>query len=649
MYLGVDYYPEHWPVEMIDEDLARIKKTGANVIRIGEFAWHMMEKREGHFDFSFFDAVVKKASDAGLKIIFGTPTATFPAWLAHMDESVLSKDENGLVRVFGGRRQYCFNSDVYRKYAARISKKLVGHYSDCQAIVAWQIDNEFGHEGSDDCFCRICKRSFREFLKDKYEDIDALNEAYGTIFWGQTYNSFDEIPAPMPTITTHNPALKLDWARFRSESINSFASEQIAIVRKHKGKDQLVTHNYFGGYLDRKYDQSRMSENLDIVSYDNYPVWGGLEKPIKNAHIAFGHDYMRGLKQKNFWIMEELMGAQGHDIIGYLPRPNQCKLWSYQAMARGCNSLLYFRWRGMDRGAEQFCQGILDCDNEDNRKLEEVSSFFEDIKNYEACLDSEIEAEIALLYDYDSRWSWHYQRQSQAFDYTNEALRLYEPFYNLNADIDVIPSDRDISNYKAVLVPVMQIIDEETCGRLKDFVRNGGVIIFSFRSGIKDKNNNLMFKSKPPNLISELCGISVEEYESLATGVKCRVSAPDLKKTHEASVFREMMVADGAKVMLKYADEPYSSYAAVSVNDFGLGKAYYIGCGIEGTFMDELAVKIVKDKGIGHIRSQEGLEIVRRKYKGWIFEFIMNHNNHVVEYEEMKIGPYETKVINWQV
>lgn len=182
MYIGVDYYPEHWPENMIEEDIQGIKEIGSNMVRIGEFAWHLMEPKEGQYDFSFFDSVINKLKKQNIDVMFGTPTATFPAWLAKQHPSILSKDENGAVRAFGGRRQYCFNSPLYRQYSAQITEQLVRHYGSEEAIVAWQVDNEFGHEGSDMCYCEQCHKEFQQFLERKYEDINELNEKYGTIF-----------------------------------------------------------------------------------------------------------------------------------------------------------------------------------------------------------------------------------------------------------------------------------------------------------------------------------------------------------------------------------------------------------------------------------------------------------------------------------
>ena len=314
MLLGVDYYPEQWDISIMEEDLANIKELGSNVIRIGEFAWHLMEKEEGKYDFSFFDTVIKKANEYGLKVIFGTPTATIPAWLVKKYPEILSEFENGEKRTFGGRHIYCFNSEVFYKYSEKIIRELANHYKDEKNIVAWQIDNEFGHEGSDECYCPKCHRAFQEFLRNKFNNsIDELNKTYGTTFWSQEYNSFEEIPVPKKTITTHNPALRLDWERFRSKSIVDYSNFQVELL-KSIIPDCVVIHDFPGGGLDKHVDYSKIAQKLNVVAFNNYPVWGGQKEPIPPHEIAFGLDYIRGLKRENIRIKEAIMGAQGHDI-----------------------------------------------------------------------------------------------------------------------------------------------------------------------------------------------------------------------------------------------------------------------------------------------------------------------------------------------
>ncbi|MGF3105033.1 beta-galactosidase [Rossellomorea sp. DUT-2] len=641
MYLGVDYYPEHWDIELIDEDLSRMKDMGVNMVRIGEFAWHLMEKEEGSFDFSFFDHVIEHVKAYDMKVMFGTPTATFPAWLAAKHPDIFIEDINGVKKSFGGRRQYCYNSETYQTYSMRIAEKLINHYRDEEAIVSWQIDNEFGHEDSDMCYCSSCQRAFQSFLEEKYESVDELNERWGTIFWGHTYNRFSEIPVPKQTITVHNPAMMLDWSRFRSASLSGFALKHVELARRLKGAHQTVTTNLPGGFFGKWFDHNEFSRDLDFVSYDNYPVWGGLKEPISPAHLSMTLDFVRGLKKQNFWIVEELMGAQGHDVIGYLPRPNQAKAWAWHAFAHGCSNMLFFRWRGMNRGAEQYCLGILDANNRTTRKFNEVKQFFSEVKEYQTLFDSPVKADVALLYDFDNVWSWRIQQQNPSIDFTEEVLRLYEPFHKQNTMIDVLKYDQDFSQYKVVLVPVPQLMDDRLTARLEEFTKNGGTVIVSYRAGVKDKDNNLVFGKMIPGGLSPLLGIEVEESESLHEGQAVPVVSTDSGRTTIAEYWRDLVNPITAKSLYHYDDAFYNEYACVTENEFGTGKAYYIGAGIEKEIMDVLARKITSDTNIETLETNPGVEVVTRTVEAKTYQVIINHNGYEETFGEVVLQPYD--------
>ena len=405
--------------------------------------------------------MIEQAKAHGVKVVLGTPTATIPAWLAKKHPDILSEFEDGTKRTFGGRHVYCFNSQIMYQYSERIIRAMAEHYKHETAVVAWQIDNELGHEGSDICYCHQCRNAFRTYLEKKFEgDIDRLNQTYGTTFWSQEYNAFDEIPIPTQTITTHNPALRLDWERFRSESIVRFAEFQSNLL-KEIIPNVVVIHDFPGGGLGKHVDYSVVSKCLDLAAYNNYPVWGGQREPLPPHEIAFGLDYIRGLKQKNFWITEAIMGAQGHDVTGFSPRPNQAKLWAYQGMAHGCESLFFFRYRGATKGAEQFCYGVLDADNVKRRKFYEVQSFFQHIKQYENVLETPIQSQVAIVYDYDSLAAFRIQRQSVLLDCEAEMKQYHKFFYDRNVPVDVIPIHSDLTGYKVLILPQMMITKPE--------------------------------------------------------------------------------------------------------------------------------------------------------------------------------------------
>lgn len=648
MLLGVDYYPEQWDISIMEEDLANIKELGSNVIRIGEFAWHLMEKEEGKYDFSFFDTVIKKANEYGLKVIFGTPTATIPAWLVKKYPEILSEFENGEKRTFGGRHIYCFNSEVFYKYSEKIIRELANHYKDEKNIVAWQIDNEFGHEGSDECYCPKCHRAFQEFLRNKFNNsIDELNKTYGTTFWSQEYNSFEEIPVPKKTITTHNPALRLDWERFRSKSIVDYSNFQVELL-KSIIPDCVVIHDFPGGGLDKHVDYSKVAQKLNVVAFNNYPVWGGQKEPIPPHEIAFGLDYIRGLKRENFWITEAIMGAQGHDITGFLPRPNQAKMWSCQGMARGCSSLIYFRYRGATKGAEQFCYGILDADNKKRRKFYEVKDFFHNIIKYEDILEHPIKSKVAIVYDYDSLASFRIQKQSILLDCHQEMKKFYKPFYDSNIMVDIISEDKDFSEYKILILPVMIIWKRELTEKVKEFAKNGGIVVMTYRTAVKDIDNNLTLGEMLPVGYNDFVGAYVEETESLQ-----EYNSLDLEGKGffngikgKGGIFRDMLVSKGAEVLFRYNDKFYDTFSAVTKNSYGKGKVYYIGCSPEEAILKLIVDDILNSAELSKILSPDNVEIVVRENGDKQIKIYINHNDYEVKVENICLKPFEYKIIN---
>lgn len=647
MWLGVDYYPEQWDAELMEQDLDTIVELGCNVIRIAEFSWHLMEKKEGQYDFSFFDRVIEKAKERNLKVIMGTPTATIPAWLAKKHPDILSEFEGGKKRAFGGRHVYCFNSPHMYTYSEKIIRELVEHYKDEESIVAWQIDNEIGHEGSDVCYCENCQKAFQNYLSKKFAgDIDALNETHGTTFWSQEYNEFSEIPTPTETITTHNPALRQDWERFRSQSIVDFMAFQADLIKKI-APDAVVMHDFPGGGLGKHVDYSKVAKTLDQIAYNNYPVWGGQKEPIAPHEIAFALDYIRGLKGENFWITEAIMGAQGHDVTGFLPRPNQAKMWSYQSMAHGADSLMYFRYRGATKGAEQFCYGVIDADNVKRRKFYEVQSFFHDIAKYKEAMEAPVKNEAAIVYDYDSLASFRIQRQSILLDPAAEMQKFYKAFYDQNVGVDVIPEDRDFSSYKVVILPQMIITKPEMEEKVAFFVKNGGTVIVTYRHAVKNADNNVPFGETLPVHYNALAGLTVEETESLQDYDAFPVVGSGAFEGVEGvgGIFRDMIQVQDAEVLFRYADAFYQEFAAVTKKQTGKGTMYYVGCGLEEKITKLLMEQVMQECGFQMAPSEEGLEIVTRGNEKQKVTMYINHNAKEMTYGDMTLAPFACKIL----
>ncbi|MBD3689405.1 beta-galactosidase [Nanchangia anserum] len=647
---GVDYYPEQWPLELMDDDLDRIVELGADTIRIGEFAWHLMEPAHGAYDFSFFDDVIARARSRGLDVVFGTPTATPPAWLA-TECDIASRFADGTARSFGGRHTACPNQPDYRQACEDVVRRLAAHYRHEAGIVAWQLDNEFGHEGADDCFCDACAVAFRAWLRERFGgDIERLNDTWGTVFWSQQYNDFDEVPLPRATITTHNPALRLDWLRFRSDTLSRFAADQARWVREER-PGAVIMHDFPGGGLAKHVDYADVAKSLDVIGYNNYPVWGGQKEPLPPAEIAFGLDHMRGLNRGTpLWITEAIMGAQGHDVTGFLPRPGQAALWSVQALARGATGLCYFRYRQATKGAEQFCYGIIDADNRVGRRYREVRDVFEFARGIEPVLEAPVDAPVAILADYRSRACWEIQQQSILMDVPAEMARWHGLFHARNIMVDIVAAGEDFSGYRLLVVPHMILTDPTVADRLGDFVSAGGTVLVMFRSFAKDEDNNLAFGATLPLLTQEWLGVEVAETESVQSLDEfCLDRCADSwsgPAQARGGVFRDMLTAGkGTEVLYRYRDEFFPDYAALTRRNTGKGRAYYLGCLPDRDLQEAVVDALVADAGIAHVETPEDVEYVRRGEKA----FVLNHRSSAVTCDLPGHGAIELAPFGYEI
>ena len=583
-YLGVDYYPEQWGMEMVEEDLQGIKELNANLIRIGDFAWDRFEPRDGEYDFTFFDEVIEKAKAHGLKVLMCVPTATMPAWLYEKHPEIMNVNEYGYSQPYGARRGYCVNSDYYLEKATALAKALGEHYRHEEAIVAWQVDNEIGHEGSDMCYCENCHRKFIEYLRNKYQDINELNERWGTSFWTQTYNSFEQIPLPKPSFTPHNPSLRLEWERFRSLSAVNYI-KALRDALKSVDPALVVTHDFEGGTIGKHFDPFAIAQCLDFVSYNNYPVWGGQKAPLSPSDLAFSLDFARGFKQSNIWVTESIMGAQGHNDIGYAPKPNEAKQWAIDSTDHGVESVIFFRYRGFTKGAEQFCFGILDSDNEKRRKYYETQSFFKEIQPKQVTYPL---SKVCLIYDYDSKSSMSLQRQSDVFNYEKECQKLYKQLFDRHLNCDIISSACDFSSYELVILPYMIIMSDEFKARLKEYVSKGGKVIMTPRTGWKDTDNNLVLGKRLPVDLSDLTGCVIEEHETLLSGQS------SMTDKGEGYIFEELLKETVGQRVISWQNNPFGEYGAAVINKYGEGYCLYLGTSFNEVALSELFELILR-------------------------------------------------------
>lgn len=626
MLFGVDYYPEHWDKSEWKEHAQIMREGNFNAVRIAEFAWCRLEPEEGRFDFSWLDEIIDILAAERIKVILGTPTATPPKWLVNKYD-IFMRDKYIRPRGYGSRRECCSNNPYYIKKSKIIVEKLAEHYGSNKNVIAWQIDNEFGCHDSTRCYCEHCRNEFTLWLKEKYKNIDTLNKAYGTVFRSQEYSSFNDVILPAYTSCegtygdrwAHNPSLDMDFYRFSSNSWTRYQQMQIDIIRRYC--DKPITHNMMGHFSD--IDYYKLGEPLDIVSWDNYPdnQWGNSEY----EYVSMAHELMRGVKDKNFWVMEEQAGPCGWDKFGGTPRPGQLRLWTYQAIAHGCEGMVYFRFRSALFGMEQYWLGLVDNDGTKGRRFYEVSNTGKEIQKLsDIFVGAENKTDVLIVKSYEDVWSHKIKCHVDGFDYRNLLYAYYKANNNLGTN-PVCGSENMIDNkYKVIYMPAYIMVSDEVKEKLTNYVKNGGTLVLTYRSGVKDLNNNIV-PLTPPGKLSELAGIAVKEFDSSPAEVSLS------NGYGKSSLWRDILENKTADVVAVYETEYYAGTPAVTVNSFGKGKVWYIGCDLNENAIFKLVKTISDNANAIYISHPYGTEIVKRTANGREYIISLNYTSDTID------------------
>jgi beta-galactosidase len=626
-YFGVDYYPEHWPEERWTTDARLMAEAGLNVVRLAEFAWSKMEPSDGQYNFDWLDRAISILQSHDIKVVLGTPTASPPPWLMSKNPELFRVNEDGHRLTFGNRREYCPNNSLYHEYTQRIVTKMAEQYADHPAVIGWQIDNEFG----DRCYCSTCAQKFQTWLRSRYEAIDELNQKWGTVFWSHIYNDWTEIPLPLTTGGSPNPGLALDFYRFCSDSYVAYQQVQIDILRA-KCPGHFITHNLMGFGYDRL-NYFDLAHNLDFVAWDNYPrMQWTMEKGLEPSSYALSLDTMRGLKSKNIWVMEQQAGPGGWEMLSVNPRPGELRLWAYQSIAHGADAIVFFRWRTARFGTEQYWHGLLDHDSFPSRRYEEIKRMGAEIKEVgDEILGSQVNSPVAMMLSYDSRFAFQIQPNNPRFSYPEHFHQIYRAFYQQHVSIDITAPNADLSSYKLIIAPALHLVTDITAENLKRYVQAGGTLVVTQRTGVKDESNTVV-NQRLPGLLAEVCGVEVEDYDSLSSHMRnsLEFTIPELAggKYVTVGVLCDILKPYSATVVARYSQDYYAGKPAITLNRFGAGRAIYIGAVGSAQLYDLLAKWLLDTTGLQDtIATPDRVEVTERTQGDKCLHFVLNHND----------------------
>lgn len=612
--LGVCYYPEHWQESRWKGDAERMRAIGISHVRIGEFAWSRIEPARDSFDFGWLDRAIDVLHAAGLKVIFGTPTATPPKWLIDECPDILPVDEEGRVRGFGSRRHYTFSSQRWWKESARIVDVLARRYGSHPGIVGWQTDNEFGCHGTTMSWGGEDLRAFRDWLRRRYQSADQLNLAWNNVFWSMEVADFDAVTLPNLTVADVNPAARMDFWRFASEQIAAYNAMQAEIIRRH-APGRWITHNFMGFFSD--FDHYAAADGMDIASWDSYPLGFVEVFPFSEAErtrwaetshpdvAPFNHDLYRSVGRGRFCVMEQQAGPVNWAPWNAVPKPGMVRLWTLEAIAHGAEFVSYFRWRQATAAQEQMHSGLnLPGLDELSPGGKEVAVVAKEIAALGE-LPPVAPARVAIVMDYPSYWAAAIQPLAADFRPVELSFRWYEALRRLGLDVDFVRPGNALDAYDLVLMPTMSEIDATMEARLAAFT---GVLLVGPRSGARDRHFAIP-ENLPPGPLGATTGNRIIQVSTLRPGLTDRVSGD---------------VAGAAVRWREYAETSANVLGRFANGDPALtrkGNAFHLLCWPDADLLKAVIGSVVSVAGLSTLSLPEHVRIRRRGALTFAFNY----------------------------
>lgn len=678
---GGDYNPDQWLnyPEILKEDIRLMKLANCNCVSINIFGWSAIEPEEGKYTFEWLDKIMDDMAENNIHIILATPSGARPAWMSEKYPEVLRVNSDRSKNLHGQRHNHCFTSPVYRKKTYEINEILAKRYKDHPALIMWHISNEYGGE----CHCELCQNAFRSWLKKKYENnLERLNEAWWTGFWSHKFTNWSQIESPSEKGEMFVHGHNLDWKRFVTDQTIEFYKNEIAPIRRIT-PNVPVTANFMGNYphmgLFTGLDYFKFAREVDVVSWDNYPAWHNDFESISDlaANVSFVHDIYRSLKGgQPFLVMESTPSLVNWHDINKLKRPGMHLLASIQGIAHGADSVLYFQWRKGRGASEKFHGAVVDhCGHENTRVFREVTQVGEILNKLKEIQGSIKESEVAIIYDIENRWAIDDTQGLKKYKkgYEESCQAAYKVFWENGISVDVINMECDISKYKLVIAPMLYMVRSNVADRINEFVKQGGTFVTTYFSGIVDKND-LCFLGGFPGPLREVTGIWSEEIDSLYDNEVNYVEInnskiDDLKESYEVKDYCDLIHVETAKVIGVYKNDFYAGMPALTVNDYGKGKTYYIAARAGADFNNDFYSKLIKDLNIKSVidgKLPKGVTAQVRHNKDNRYIFIMNFDEEekkislgkeeyidmVLEEDvsgEVKLNKYEFKILKQQI
>ena len=649
---GSDYNPDQWldRPDILEKDIELMKKAKMTSMSLGIFSWSAYEPTEGEFHMDWLKDIMDKLYENGIYTILATPSGARPAWLDEKYPECMRVGADDHRAHHGVRHNHCMSSPKFREKTGIIINKIIDTVGKHPGLAMWHLSNEFGGE----CFCPLCKKKFQDYLANKFDnDINKLNKAWWTGFWSHTYNDFSQIEPPYLNGEFSVMGLNLEWKRFTTWNTTDYMKSEIDIIRKRTPNIPITTNfmQLFPGL-----DYRVMAKELDVISWDSYPVFHHNYETMADtmAHNSFDHAVMRSLKKNQpFMLMECAPGLVNWHEYNKLKRPGVHKLFSAQAVACGSDTVQYFQWRKSRGSFEQYHGAVVDHLGTDDtrvfKEVAEVGAMLDSLSNVKGTI---VKPKAALIFDWDNMWAIDNMRglSDKTKNYAKTCIQIYHEFLKLGIDMNVVASDDNLDDYNVVIAPMLYMIRPGASDNLKAFVKRGGQLMATYLTGYVDDNTLCYLGGFPGDGLSELFGVISEEIDTYYDSDENSATFTD---GHKAIIhdYAEILRVSDTDILAKYDKDFYAGTPAITCKNFGKGKAYYVGARIDMDSMSGLFKTMLKETNTTYLTLPAGIEYHKREDEsGKAIEFYLNVTENEITFNmtdntQVTLKPYGVKIV----
>lgn len=616
---GGDYNPEQWPRETWAEDVRLMREAGVTVATVGVFSWALLEPEQGRFELDWLGDVMDLLHEGGVAVDLATATASPPPWLSTAYPETLPRRADGTRLWPGGRQAWCPSSPVFRERALSLVTAMASRFGSHPALAMWHVSNELGCHNVH-CYCDVSAASFRIWLRNRYADLDALNQAWGTAFWSQRYTDWEQVLPPRTAPTFPNPTQQLDFARFSSdELLDYFRAERDLLHRLTPGVP--VTTNFMVSPRTRDMDYAAWGPEQDLVSQDHYVV---AADPDPHVELAWSADLTRGTAGGAPWfLMEHSTSAVNWQPRNVAKAPGQLARNSLAHVARGADAVCFFQWRQSRAGAEKFHSALVPHAGRDTKVWREVVELGATLEAIGEVAGSTVRADVAMLFDWHAWWAAELDSHpSTDVTYTDASTALYRALWDAGVTTDLVHPDSDLSAYRLVLVPTLYLTTDRSAANLRTYVDQGGHALVTYWSGIVDEHDHVRLGGYP-GAFRDLLGVSTEEFYPLREGEEVRLAGGVLDG-ETADVWTELLSLRGAKEVSGYVGGPVPGVPALTRHAVGRGAAWYLATRLRPTGTAALVRELCAAAGV-EVYDRPGVEVVRRAREDASYLFVLNH------------------------